>query len=118
MYEKTYTKVWKQEHLEELPEQVPEAVKAEILDVIETLNRYYGEHREVDRDLGGYIAVFSERCRQADYEAFLNQYHLSGAEREYQEILAQDRHMAWIKELFLCGSDYSLVSIHPELLSI
>ena len=37
-----YTKVWKREHLAEVPEYVPEAVKAEILDVMKTLNQYYG----------------------------------------------------------------------------
>lgn len=114
MHEKRYTKVWKREHMAEVPEHLPEVVQKEILDIIETLNRYYGEHRDVDRDLGGYLAVFPEAYQQKDYEALLKQYHLRQADREYWKAVYQDGPIRWIEEVFLCGSDYSLVMIRPE----
>ena len=111
-----YTKVWKREHLAEVPEHVPEAVKAEILDVMKTLNQYYGEDRDVDGDLGGYLAVFPEPYQKADYEALLDRYHLSRQEPEYAEFLCKKGRVLWIEELFLCGSDYHLIVIRPAVL--
>ncbi len=49
-----------------LPEAVPEAVKREILDGIQTLNQHYGEERDVDGDPGGYLAVLRKPPRQMD----------------------------------------------------
>ena len=111
-----YTKVWKKEHLSNLPEHVPEAVKTEILAVIQTLNQHYGEDRDVDGDLGGYLAVFPESYPRADYEALLRRYHLIGQEPEYAEFLCKKGRVLWIEELFLCGSDYHLIVIRPAVI--
>ncbi len=111
-----YIKVWKKEHLSNLPEHVPEAVKTEILAVIKTLNQHYGEHRDVDGDLGGYLAVFPESYPRADYEALLRRYHLMGQEPEYAEFLCKKGRLLWIEELFLCGSDYHLIVIRPAVI--
>lgn len=111
-----YIKVWKKEHLSNLPEHVPEAVQTEILAVIKTLNQHYGEHRDVDGDLGGYLAVFPESYPRADYEALLRRYHLMGQEPEYAEFLCKKGRLLWIEELFLCGSDYHLIVIRPAVI--
>ncbi len=111
-----YTKVWKKEHLSNLPEHVPEAVKTEILAVIQTLNQHYGEDRDVDGDLGGYLAVFPESYPRADYEALLRRYHLIGQEPEYAEFLCKKGRVLWIEEVFLCGSDYHLIVIRPAVI--
>ena len=112
----SYTKVWRQEHLAEVPEHVPEAVKTEILDVIKTLNQYYGEDRDVEEDLGGYLAVFPEAYQKADYEALLSRYHLRGQEPEYADFLCKNGRVLWIEEVFLCGSDYHLIIIRPAVI--
>lgn len=112
----SYTKVWRPEHLAEVPEHVPETVKAEILDVIKTLNQYYGEDRDVDADLGGYVAVFPEAYQRADYEALFSQYHLSENDREYADVLCKNGRMLWMEEVFLCGSDYHLITIRPAVM--
>ena len=111
-----YIKVWRPEHLVNLPEAVPEAVKREILDGIQTLNQHYGEHRDVDGDLGGYLAVFPESYPRADYEALLSRYHLIGQEPEYAEFLCKKGQVLWIEEVFLCGSDYHLIVIRPAVI--
>ena len=111
-----YTKVWKKEHLSNLPEHVPEAVQTEILAVIKTLNQHYGEHRDVDGDLGGYLAVFPESYPRADYEALLRRYHLDRQEPEYAEFLCKKGRVLWIEELFLCSSDYHLIVIRPAVI--
>ena len=115
MYD-TYTKVWKPQHLAKVAGSVPEAVKTEILDVIQTLNQHYGEDRDVDGDLGGYLAVFPESYPRADYEALLRRYHLMGQEPEYAEFLCKKGRLLWIEELFLCGSDYHLIVIRPAVI--
>lgn len=116
MNETTYRKVWKREHLENLSEQVPERVQAEIRDVIETLNRHYGEERDVDGDLGGYLAVFPEPYSREAYEALLSRYHLVGQNPEHGALLCGAGNLLWVKEVFLCGSDYHLVIISPVIL--
>ncbi len=112
----TYTTIWKLEHLEKVEGFVPEAVKTEILDVIQTLNQHYGKDRDVDGDLGGYLAVFPESYPKADYEALLRRYHLMGQEPEYAEFLCKKGRVLWIEEVFLCGSDYHLIIIRPAVI--
>lgn len=46
-------KTWKREHLDKLRKDLPEAVIEGALRIIETLDRHYGEDRDVDMDLGG-----------------------------------------------------------------
>ena len=111
-----YTKIWKGEQLAKVAGSVPEAVKAEILAVIQTLNQHYGEDRDVDGDLGGYLAVFPEAYQKADYEALRNHHHLNRQEPEYAEFLCKKGTVLWIEELFLCGSDYHLIVIRPAVI--
>lgn len=110
-----HTKLWKLEQLERLPPAVPAAVKSRAKEIIETLNRHYGEGRQVDEDLGGHIAIFPDTYQMKDHEALLDRHHLERQEPEYQEPLCQDGGVTWIEELFLCGSDYSLVILRPDM---
>ena len=112
----TYTTIWKPEHLEKVAGSVPEAVKTEILAVIQTLNQHYGEDRDVDGDLGGYLVVFPEPHSREAYEALLSRYHLREQDREHTDLLCGAGNALWVKELFLCGSDYHLVIINPVIL--
>lgn len=105
-------KTWKREHLDKLRKDVPEAVIEGALRIIETLDRHYGEDRDVD--LGGYVEIFPEPHGQEEYETLLRGHHLRQTDREYQETLCQDGATTWIAELFLCGSDYALMVIRPE----
>lgn len=114
--QEAYIKLWKMEQLANLPKQVPEVVKTEILDVIKTLNQHYGEDRDVDGDLGGYMAVFPEPHSREAYEALLSRYHLREQDREHVDLLCGAGNALWVKELFLCGSDYHLVIINPVIL--
>lgn len=113
--EAAWLKLWKLEQLDELPPAVPAAVKSRAKEIMETLNRHYGEDRDVDRDLGGHIAIFSDTYQMKDHEALLNRHHLERREPEYQKPLCQDGGVTWIEELFLCGSDYGLVIIRPDM---
>ncbi len=107
-------KTWKREHLDKLRKDVPEAVIEGALRIIETLDRHYGEDRDVDLDLGGYVEIFPEPHGQEDYEALLSSHHLRQTDREHRETLCQDGATTWIAELFLCGSDYHVVVIRRE----
>ncbi len=112
--EEAYVKLWKLEQLKELPPGVPEAVKSRAREIIETLNRHYGEDRHVDEDLGGYLALFPDTYQMKDHEALLDRHRLGRQEPEYRKPLCQDGSMIWIEELFLCGSDYSLVIVRTD----
>ena len=111
-----YIKVWKTQHLANLPEQVPEAAKRAILDGIQTLNQNYGEERDVDGDPGGYLAVFPEPYSKEVYQALLSRYHLQGQKPEHAGLLCGAGNVLWVREAFLCRADYHLVIISPVIL--
>ena len=108
-----HIKLWKMEQLEQLPQGIPEAVKSRAMETIQTLNRHYGEDRQADGDLGGYVAVFPHAYQTKDYQALLDHHHLGRQEPEYRERLCQDGATSWMEELFLCGSDYGLLILRP-----
>ena len=53
-----YKKIWKEEQLHDF--YVPSEVKQRIQELIEVLCFYYGEERNVDMELGGFIAAFTD----------------------------------------------------------
>ena len=108
-------KLWRQEHLEALPlPDIPEEVLTEVRTTIDELNRYYGADREVDADLGGYVALFprGEEGGQ-DYLELLNGYHLTDIDMEDAATIHTKECGFWKKELFLCSSDYHIVVMRP-----
>ena len=80
---------------------------------IDILNENYGEERDIELDLGGYI-VIAENI--VDIE-ILKQDKLQGLIPEYTDIIECSEGVNWTSSLFLLSSDYSIIVVTTEELS-
>ena len=77
------------------------------------VNENYGEDRDIEADLGGYI-VIAENI--VDIE-ILKQDKLQGLIAEYTDIIECSEGVNWTSLLFLLSSDYTIVVVTTEELS-
>ena len=92
-----------------IPTEVIERMKV----IIDILNENYGEYRDIEADLGGYV-VIAENI--VDIE-ILKQGKLQDLIPEYTDIIECSEGVNWTSSLFLLSSDYSIVVITTEKLS-
>lgn len=89
----------------------------EIIDVIaETisiLGENYGEERDVDKDLGGYVLIAENIV---DIEV-LKKGVLKDSVVEYTDIIECSEGVNWTSSLFLLSSDYAIIVVTTEELS-
>ncbi|WP_289130700.1 hypothetical protein [uncultured Clostridium sp.] len=105
-------KIYKESQLLEennIPSEVIESIKV----TIDILNENYGEDRDIEADLGGYI-VIAENI--VDIE-ILKQDKLQGLIAEYTDIIECSEGVNWTSLLFLLSSDYTIVVVTTEELS-
>ena len=95
--------------LNNIPLEVIESIKA----TIDILNENYGENRDIESDLGGYV-VIAENI--VDIE-ILKQDKLQGLVPEYTDIIECSEGVNWTSSLFLLSSDYAIVVVTTEELS-
>ena len=81
--------------------------------IIDILNENYGEYRDIEADLGGYV-VIAENI--VDIE-ILKQDKLQGLVPEYTDIIECSEGVNWTSSLFLLSSDFSIVVVTTEELS-
>ncbi|SHJ86911.1 hypothetical protein SAMN02745248_01169 [Hathewaya proteolytica DSM 3090] len=82
-------------------------------EIISILNENYGEDREVDNDLGGYILIAENIV---DIEV-LKQDKLQGLVPEYTDVIECSEGVNWTSSLFLLSSDFSILVVTTEELS-
>ena len=105
-------KIYKENQLLELnniPVEVIESIKV----TVDILNENYGENRDIESDLGGYI-VIAENI--VDIE-ILKQDKLQGLIPEYIDVIECSEGVNWTSSLFLLSSDFSIVVVTTEELS-
>lgn len=105
-------KIYKEIQLQEvnnISSEVTESIKV----TIDILNENYGEERDIELDLGGYI-VIAENI--VDIE-LLKQDKLQGLVPEYTDIIECSEGVNWTSSLFLLSSDFSIVVVTTEELS-
>ena len=105
-------KIYKEIQLQEvnnIPSEVTESIKV----TIDILNENYGEERDIELDLGGYI-VIAENI--VDIE-ILKQDKLQGLIPEYTDIIECSEGVNCTSSLFLLSSDYSIIVVTTEELS-
>ena len=95
--------------LNSIPVEVIEFVR----EIIVILNEAYGEDRNVESDLGGYV-VIAENI--VDIQ-ILKQDKLQGLIPEYTDIIECSEGVNWTSSLFLISSDYAIVVVTTEELS-
>jgi len=125
-------KVWKNEQVEELKDKLNDLGKTTdicneecvnkivqiVNEYIDILNDNYGEKRNPDTSLGGWIAVilnFSLENIQAEYREFLNSYSLERELAEVSECVVEcENGVQWILEIYIVSSDYGYVVLFPK----
>lgn len=104
--------IFNKEHLKTLCK-YPEKVIATIIEIIELLDENYGEDRNIDNDLGGYVLIAENIV---DIE-ILKQDKLNGVIAEYTDVIKCKEGVNWTSSLFLLSSDYAIVVVTTEELS-
>ena len=92
-----------------IPSEVIESIKV----TIDILNENYGEDRDVEADLGGYIVIVENIV---DIK-IMKQDKLQGLIPEYTDIIECSEGVNWTSSLFLLSSDFSIVVVTTEELS-
>ena len=105
-------KVYKESQLldvNNIPLEVIESIKV----TLDILNESYGENRNIEDDLGGYV-VIAENI--VDIE-ILKQDRLQGLIPEYTDIIKSSEGVNWTSSLLLLSSDYAIIVVTTEELS-
>lgn len=105
-------KIYKESQLIEvnnIPSEVIESIKV----TIDILNENYGEDRDVESNLGGYILIAENIV---DIEV-LKQGKLQDLIPEYTDIIECSEGVNWTSSLFLLSSDFAIVVVTTEELS-
>ena len=105
-------KVYLKKQLEELSDYPVEVIKS-ISEIIEILNENYGENRNVDKDLGGYVLV----VESVEDVKELKNGMLKEILPEYTDEIICSEGVNYTSSLFLLSSDFSVVVIAYEELS-
>ncbi|HFE9683509.1 TPA: hypothetical protein ACGA31_001957 [Clostridium perfringens] len=105
-------KIYLKKQLEELSDYPVEVIKS-ISETIDILNENYGENRDVDKDLGGYVLV----VESIEYVKELRNGILKDILQEYTDEIICSEGVNYNSSLFLLSSDFSVVVIADEELS-
>ena len=95
--------------LNNIPSEVIKSIKV----TIDILNENYGENRDIEAELGGYVVIVENIV---DME-ILKQDKLQGLVPEYTDIVECSEGVDWTSSLFLLSSDYAIVVVTTEELS-
>lgn len=105
-------KVYLEKQLVELSYYPVEVIKS-ISETIDILNENYGENRNVDKDLGGYVLIVESI---EDVKELKNRM-LKDILPEYTDKIICSEGVNYTSSLFLLSSDFSVVVIADEELS-
>lgn len=105
-------KIYLKKQLEELSDYPVEVIKS-ISETIDILNENYGENRDVDKDLGGYVLV----VESIEDVKELKNGMLKDILPEYTDEIICSEGVNYTSSLFLLSSDFSVVVIADEELS-
>ena len=94
-------------------ENYPKKIIKSIKELISLINENYGENRDVESELGGYVVVVENIV---DIE-ILKQDKLQGLVAEYIDIIECSEGVNWTSSLFLLSSDFAIVVVTTEELS-
>ena len=92
-----------------IPSEVIDSIKV----TIDILNENYGDDRDIESDLGGYV-IIAENI--VDIE-ILKQEKLQSLIPEYTDVIECSGGVNWTSSLFLLSSDYAIVVVCIEELS-
>ncbi len=91
----------------------PVEVINNLISTISLLDKNYGDERDIENDLGGYVVIVENIV---DIE-ILKKDKLKGLIPEYTDIIEGSEGVNWTSSLFLLSSDYAIVVVTTEELS-
>ncbi|AVK51444.1 hypothetical protein AXY43_13810 [Clostridium sp. MF28] len=98
-------KLYKKDQLEEIKARYLKKMLQEAEEIIALLDENYGANRDVEKDLGGYIALLESKEDVAEIKAN----SIKGLLPEYTDIIKSDDGIDYYSSLFLLSDDYSIV---------
>ncbi|MBO3368314.1 hypothetical protein ACSW9Z_09250 [Clostridium perfringens] len=105
-------KVYLKKQLRDLSDYSLEVIKG-ISETIEIINENYGENRDVDKDLGGYVLVIESVQDVKELKSGM----LKDIVPEYTDEIICSEGVNYTSSLFLLSNDFSVVVIADEELS-
>ena len=105
-------KIYSKEQLKQLKEYPIEVIN-NISENIDILDDNYGENRDLDSDLGGYILILENIV----VIEMLKQNRLQGLVPEYTDVIEISNGDNYISSLYLLSSDFAIVVVTTEELS-
>lgn len=102
--------------------QLPEEVISEVEETINILDRYYGDKRDPEKDLGGYLCIKPNGLIGdfQEYYELLGKYGTTSDMAEFKEpiIVHRDSNIEeaeeWYIQVFIISSDYTLTFVFKE----
>ena len=104
--------IYLEKQLNELINYPIEVIKS-ISKIIDILNENYGENRDVDKNLGGYVLV----VESIEDVKELKNGMLKNILPEYTDIIECSEGVNWTSSLFLLSSDFVIVVVCTEDIS-
>ena len=105
-------KVYKESQLVKL-NNLPVGVIQNLRESVVILNENYGEERDIENDLGGYVLIAENIV---DIQ-ILKQDKLQGLLPEYTDVIECSEGVNWTSSPFLLSSDFAIVVVTTEELS-
>ena len=105
-------KIYKKNQLLEV-NNIPTEVIERMKEIIDILNENYGENRDIEADLGGYVVIAENII---DIE-ILKQDKLQVLVPEYTDVIEVMNGENYTSSLYLLSSDFSIVVVTTEELS-
>ena len=98
--------------IEDLTE-LPKEVKNELLRIVNILNENYGEERDIDADLGGYIILIDSKdaFQEVKHEIYLDLEH--SVIPEFVDLIKCQNGQTYTNTLILSNNDFSITLIMP-----
>lgn len=86
-----------------------------IRQMVHQLDFYYGVHRDIKSDLGGYTIFFfgEQKIVREEYMRMLQYHHLQEELYEFEDVFINNQGRMKVR-LYLCSSDYSIVVVLME----
>lgn len=90
-------------------------VMSSIENNINILSENYGDNRDSDSNLGGYLLLFTSTKDEELLNVIYERYGINQEYAEFDDVLAENEKMQWTSRLFIISSDYGVVIVLPVL---
>ncbi len=95
---------------------LPPPLYQRIEETIALLNYHYGENRNIDKDLGGYVLIIDDKQDFDEFKKIFSE-EISNVTVEYSDIIFEEDKPTHTASLLLVSSDFSILLVIPYSLT-